>query len=193
MLPGVDKVVEMGVADPDRLGLTGHSFGGYNTIAMLTRTTRFQAAMMSAGIADPIGHYGEMANDGTAYGMFVIEHGQFLVYGTPWEKRSYYLEKSPSSISTGCRRRCSSPTAAPTMAWRRSWPTRYSWGCGALGIEVVYAKHEGESHHQAQRSFANQLDYWKRTIPSSTNTSRHRPRTSMSRTTKNSFAACSRS
>jgi dipeptidyl aminopeptidase/acylaminoacyl peptidase len=50
LLAGVDKVIEMGVANPDMLCLMGWSYGGYMTSFMVTRTGRFKAASMGAGL-----------------------------------------------------------------------------------------------------------------------------------------------
>jgi dipeptidyl aminopeptidase/acylaminoacyl peptidase len=50
LLAGVDKVIEMGVADPEKLCLMGWSYGGYMTSFMVTRTNRFKAASMGAGL-----------------------------------------------------------------------------------------------------------------------------------------------
>jgi dipeptidyl aminopeptidase/acylaminoacyl peptidase len=52
---GVDRVVAIGIADPARLGVWGHSFGGYTTLAVLTEDARFRAAAVSAGWADLLG------------------------------------------------------------------------------------------------------------------------------------------
>ena len=49
VLPGVDRVVEMGIADPERLGVMGHSFGGYCALALIAQTTRFKVAISSGG------------------------------------------------------------------------------------------------------------------------------------------------
>ncbi len=50
LMAGVDKAIEMGVADPDKLFLMGWSYGGYMTSFMVTRTHRFKAASMGAGL-----------------------------------------------------------------------------------------------------------------------------------------------
>jgi dipeptidyl aminopeptidase/acylaminoacyl peptidase len=50
LMAGVDHVIEMGVADPDRLLLMGWSYGGYMTSFAVTRTDRFKAASMGAGL-----------------------------------------------------------------------------------------------------------------------------------------------
>jgi dipeptidyl aminopeptidase/acylaminoacyl peptidase len=54
LLTGVDHVIEMGVAHPDSLALMGWSYGGYMTSFAVTRTDRFQAASMGAGLPNLI-------------------------------------------------------------------------------------------------------------------------------------------
>lgn len=53
VLPGVNRVVELGIADPDRLGIMGHSYGGYSTLALIVQSRIFKAAVDSAGVASP--------------------------------------------------------------------------------------------------------------------------------------------
>ncbi|MEU7477034.1 prolyl oligopeptidase family serine peptidase [Lentzea sp. NPDC042327] len=48
---GVDLLVERGIADPDRLGIAGWSHGGYLAAWATTRTDRFKAAFVGAGIS----------------------------------------------------------------------------------------------------------------------------------------------
>ncbi|MFQ5720369.1 MAG: S9 family peptidase [Acidobacteriota bacterium] len=54
LLAGVDLLIEQEVADPDRLFLMGWSYGGYMTSFAVTRTDRFKAASMGAGLPDLI-------------------------------------------------------------------------------------------------------------------------------------------
>ena len=49
VIAAVDHVIRMGVADPDRLGVHGYSYGGYMTNVIITRTPRFKAAASGAG------------------------------------------------------------------------------------------------------------------------------------------------
>jgi dipeptidyl aminopeptidase/acylaminoacyl peptidase len=49
---GVDHVIAMGVADPDRLAIMGWSYGGYMTSWTITQTQRFKAAAVGAGVTD---------------------------------------------------------------------------------------------------------------------------------------------
>jgi dipeptidyl aminopeptidase/acylaminoacyl peptidase len=52
LMAGVDAVIDMGVAHPDSLLLMGWSYGGYMTSFAVTRTDRFKAASMGAGLPD---------------------------------------------------------------------------------------------------------------------------------------------
>lgn len=54
LMAGVDRVIEMGVAHPDSLVLAGWSYGGYMTSFAVTRTDRFRAASMGAGLPNLI-------------------------------------------------------------------------------------------------------------------------------------------
>ena len=49
---GIELLVDQGVADPDRLGISGWSHGGFMAAWATTRTDRFQAALVGAGISD---------------------------------------------------------------------------------------------------------------------------------------------
>ena len=52
LMTGVDKVIEMGVADPERLGVMGWSYGGYMTSWIITQTKRFKAASAGAPVTN---------------------------------------------------------------------------------------------------------------------------------------------
>ncbi|UCE43101.1 MAG: S9 family peptidase [Candidatus Aminicenantes bacterium] len=57
---GVDKVIEMGVVDPERIGIIGHSMGGFNTSFVATHTNGiFAAAVAGAPITDLVSYYGD--------------------------------------------------------------------------------------------------------------------------------------
>ncbi|MCS6886199.1 MAG: S9 family peptidase [Acidobacteriota bacterium] len=58
ILDGVDYLIARGIADPDRLGIGGWSYGGYMTAWAVTQTNRFKAGMMGAGIANWISFMG---------------------------------------------------------------------------------------------------------------------------------------
>jgi dipeptidyl aminopeptidase/acylaminoacyl peptidase len=56
---GIDALVERGIADRDRLGLMGWSYGGFMTAWGITQTNRFKAASVGAGVTDAFSMYGQ--------------------------------------------------------------------------------------------------------------------------------------
>ncbi len=80
VLAGVDHVVALGVADPDRLGLGGHSYGGILTDQVIARDPRFKGAISSAGAANVFGMWG--------VDMYIREYE--LELGLPWRDRETF-------------------------------------------------------------------------------------------------------
>ncbi|HEV3469582.1 MAG TPA: S9 family peptidase [Pyrinomonadaceae bacterium] len=86
LMAGVDKVVEMGVADPGRLGVMGWSYGGYMTSWIITQTKRFKAASAGAPVTNL------MSFTGTAdIPAFIPDY----FGGQPWEVIDIYRKHSP--------------------------------------------------------------------------------------------------
>ena len=63
ILAGVDTVTAKLPVDPQRIGLTGWSYGGFMTMFAVTQTDRFRAAVAGAGIANWQSYYGENSID----------------------------------------------------------------------------------------------------------------------------------
>jgi dipeptidyl aminopeptidase/acylaminoacyl peptidase len=63
ILAGLDTVLRKYPVDPDRVGLTGWSYGGFMTMLAVTQTQRFKAAVAGAGISDWLSYYGENSID----------------------------------------------------------------------------------------------------------------------------------
>jgi dipeptidyl aminopeptidase/acylaminoacyl peptidase len=164
VLPGVNKVVEMGIADPDRLGVMGQSNGGYSTLALIVQTKRFKAAIDIDGMGDVLSDYGSMGKDGTAYGIGVLEHGQDAMGGTPWEFRERYIENSPFLYLD----RVETPLLIVHGEADTTVPPSQSdeifVGLRRLGKEVEYAKYEGEGHSPLYWTYAHQVDFVNRMI-----------------------------
>ena len=86
LMAGVDKVIEMGVADADRLGVMGWSYGGFMTSWIVTQTGRFKAASAGAPVTNL------MSFNGTSdIAAFIPDYfgGQF------WEIMDLYQKHSP--------------------------------------------------------------------------------------------------
>jgi dipeptidyl aminopeptidase/acylaminoacyl peptidase len=162
VLPGVNKAIEIGVADPERLGVMGQSLGGYGALSLIAQTTRFRAAIMRAGFGSLMGIYGEMGKNGSAHGIGVIEDGPLRMRGSPWEFRERYIENSPifylDKVQTPLLivHGTADTGAAPFLA------DEVFVGLRRLGKEALYAKYEGEGH--GFQRYANKVDYWYRAI-----------------------------
>lgn len=72
VLPAIEKLAAMGIADPARVGVMGQSYGGYTALGLATQTGRFKAVIAIAPLADLTAFYG--AFDITARGYPGIEH-----------------------------------------------------------------------------------------------------------------------
>ncbi len=84
VLAGVDDAVTKGVADPDRLGIGGWSYGGMLTNYTIASDKRFKAAVSGASIANVTAGYGT--------DMYILGYEREL--GTPWENPETYLKLS---------------------------------------------------------------------------------------------------
>ncbi len=59
IMAGVDEAIKSAPIDPDRIGITGWSYGGFMTMWGVTQTNRFRAAVAGAGLSDWLSYYGE--------------------------------------------------------------------------------------------------------------------------------------
>ena len=76
---GVDHVISMGVADPDRLGVGGWSYGGILTDYMIASDTRFKGATSGAGTAFTVAFYGT--------DQYIIQYDYEI--GPPWNPKAW--------------------------------------------------------------------------------------------------------
>jgi dipeptidyl aminopeptidase/acylaminoacyl peptidase len=92
-LAAVNKAVEMGVADPDRLGIQGTSYGGYATVLLITQTDRFKAAINNSGKVNMVSFYTQSPRLGVR-NTHAPEKSQDRIGGTLWEYPERYLAHS---------------------------------------------------------------------------------------------------
>jgi dipeptidyl aminopeptidase/acylaminoacyl peptidase len=88
-----NKLIDMGVADKDRLGVHGTSYGGYATVLLLTQTDRFKAAINISGKVDMVSFYTDSPRLGVR-NTHAPERSQDRIGGTLWEYPERYLEHS---------------------------------------------------------------------------------------------------
>lgn len=86
-MTGVDSLIARGLADPDRLGAFGWSYGGYMTFWILTQTDRFKAVSPGAGLTNIYSMYSQ--NDIQRYLRW------FYSDKAPWDAQELYWDRSP--------------------------------------------------------------------------------------------------
>jgi dipeptidyl aminopeptidase/acylaminoacyl peptidase len=93
VIAGADWLVARGIADPNRLGIGGWSYGGYMAAWAVTQTNRFKAAVSGAPVIDMASEFG--TEDGSAYDEWF--------YGTPYEKLDGFIKSSPITFVKNVR------------------------------------------------------------------------------------------
>jgi dipeptidyl aminopeptidase/acylaminoacyl peptidase len=86
VMSGIDALVSRGIADPNRLGVMGWSYGGYLTGSVISQTNRFKAASVGAPATDWITYYGQ--SDGAP------EVLRTYFGGSPWDVPENYNRHS---------------------------------------------------------------------------------------------------
>lgn len=96
LVDAVDHLIEIGLVDRDKVGVTGGSYGGYATAWLSTRySDRFAAGVMFVGISNKISKVGTTD----------IPNEEFLVHARkrPWENWQFFLERSPIYYAENAR------------------------------------------------------------------------------------------
>jgi dienelactone hydrolase len=91
----LDAALATGHVDPERMGLIGHSWGGYQAAYLPTRTNRFAASVAGAAITDFISFPGTVHWSGGLEEFGHWETGQARMARPPWEDLEGHLESSP--------------------------------------------------------------------------------------------------
>lgn len=166
VIPAIEKAVEVGVADPNRFGILGHSYGAYTTVSLLSQTRMLRAAVALAGAADLISFYGEFDPHnryatGISRGLLgpsLLEMSQFRMGAPPWESPDRYFRNSPITYLN----KIEAPLMLvagdldPAMAQAEEVFT----GLQRLGKPVTFVRYFGEDH--TLDSPANIRDLWTR-------------------------------
>jgi dipeptidyl aminopeptidase/acylaminoacyl peptidase len=154
----INKIIELGVADPDRLGIVGFSYGGYSTLAVITQTSRFKAAVDYAGDGDLISTYlGFDPIRGRSDGITFVEGA--AIGGPLWNHPLGYIENSPIMHLD----RVHTPVLIVHGDGDQNVPVMMGdqvfVGLRRLGREVEYRRYIVENHALLGRE--NRLDYWR--------------------------------
>ena len=160
VVPGVQKLIEMGVADPDRVGLCGHSWGGYETAYIITQTKIFAAAVSGAPVVNMTSAYSGIRWSSGLPRQFQYERTQSRIGGSLWEYPERYIENSPvfhlENVETPVLIMFGNRDGA--VPWYQG--IEYFLGMRRLGKQAVFLEYKDEDH--GLRRKPNQEDYHER-------------------------------
>ncbi len=167
VIAAVDKAIDLGIADPDRLAVAGHSYGGYSTYTLVTYTNRFKAAIAMDGDADLLTSYAKFDADQRYWdnaqerreGATWSETSQGRMGEPPWSALWRYLRNSPffylDRIETPLMIIQSDMDFVPVIHGEEMFSGLYR-----LGKTARFVRYWGEGHVPA--SPANIRDMWTR-------------------------------
>lgn len=95
VIPAVQSVVAKGFVDPKRIGIQGHSWGGYQITYLITHTDMFRAVEAGASVANMISAYGGIRWGTGMSRAFQYEKTQSRIGGPPWTSTLQFIENSP--------------------------------------------------------------------------------------------------
>jgi dipeptidyl aminopeptidase/acylaminoacyl peptidase len=158
--PAVAAVVAKGAVDPKRVGMIGHSWGGFDTAFMATHTTVFAAAVAGAPITDLVSNYGSHHFSSGIAETDHIETGQQRMQVPVYEDLEAYTRNSavfgvktmttPLLVEVG--------DADGTVFWHQG--VELYNAARRAKKDVVLLVYGGEDHGLRQK--ANQVDYHRR-------------------------------
>ena len=157
ILRGVDAAIATKKVDAERLGVIGHSFGGYTVNVLITQTTRFKAAVASASEGNLISGF----LTSTVSGRY--ESGQVGMGGSLWEFPQRYIDGSPVFHLD----RVETPLLLihgdqDFIRFERA--QEMFTGLAYLGKEVVLLKYKEADHWPGIWSNEKLADYWERVL-----------------------------
>ncbi|WP_171022261.1 alpha/beta hydrolase family protein [Thalassotalea litorea] len=157
ILPGIQKIIDMGIADKDAIGLHGHSWSGYQTLFAITETDMFAAAVSGAPVANMTSAYSGIRLGTGLARQFQYEKGQSRIGASLFERRDLYIENSPVFFAD----RINTPLLMQfgdiddAVPWQQG--VEMYLAMRRLGKEVILLQYEGEPHHL--KKYPNKVDY----------------------------------
>ena len=157
IVPGVQKLIDMGIADPQALGLHGHSWSGYQTAFMITQTNIFTAAIAGAPVSNMTSAYSGIRWGSGLARQFQYEKTQSRIGGSLWEYLERYIENSPVFFADRIQ--------TPMLIMFGDEDGAVPWYQGIelylamrrLEKDCIFLQYRGEPHHP--QKYANKLDY----------------------------------
>lgn len=157
VLPALKAAVASGVVDAGRVGLQGHSWGGYQTSFLITQTGAFRAAVAGAPLTDMVSMYSLIYKNTGGGNMAIFESSQGRFKGGYWDNWDAYVRNSPIAFARNVT------TPLVLLHNDRDGAVDFTQGVEyyntlrRLKKPVVMLEYVGENH--GLRKPANQHDY----------------------------------
>lgn len=157
IVPGVQSLIARGIADPRRQGISGQSWGGYQTAYIITQTNLFAAAVPNATVVNMFSAYGGIRwESGVERAIVNYERGQSRIGGSIWEYPERYEENSPlfrlDRVTTPVLFMANDNDGA--VPWYQG--IEFFIAMRRLGKEAYMVNYNGDAHNP--RKYANQKD-----------------------------------
>ncbi len=157
LVPGVQKLIDMGIADPQGIGLHGHSWGGYQTAFVITQTDIFSAAVAGAPVGNMTSAYSGIRWESGLARQMQYEKQQSRIGGSLWEYPERFIENSTVFFADRIQ--------TPLLIQFGDEDGAVPWYQGIelylamrrLGKDCIFLQYRGEPHHL--RKYPNKLDY----------------------------------
>ncbi len=154
------KVINEGYADPDHIGLQGHSWGGYQSSFIVTQTDMFACVVTGAPVTNLTSMYNILYKNSGTNNHGIFEKGQVRMGKGMFDDMENYIAQSPVHNAPGIN--------TPFMILHGTVDGAVDWNQGLefynaarrLGKEVILLSYPDENHHLANKY--NQIDFQKR-------------------------------
>jgi dipeptidyl aminopeptidase/acylaminoacyl peptidase len=157
LVPGIQKLVDMGVADPDAIGLHGHSWSGYQTAFVITQTDIFACAVAGAPVSNMTSAYSGIRWESGLARQMQYEQQQSRIGGSLWDYPERYIENSPvffaDRINTPLLIQFGDEDGA--VPWYQG--IELYLAMRRLEKDCVFLQYRKEPHHL--KKYPNKLDY----------------------------------
>jgi dipeptidyl aminopeptidase/acylaminoacyl peptidase len=156
----VRKVIELGYADPERIGAQGHSWGGYESSFIVTQTDLFAAVVTGAPLTNLESMHNILYKQSGGGNAPLIQWGQGRMGDVPWRDPELYASQSPvrfvENISTPFL--ILHGTADGAVDWNQG--LEFYVAARRAGNKVILLSYPDEPHHLAKKE--NQKDFQRR-------------------------------
>lgn len=154
---GCQYLIDEGIAHPDKIGLQGHSWSGYQAAFMITQTDMYAAAVVGAPVGNMTSAYSGIRIGSGLARQFQYEKYQSRIGGNLWDSLDNYINNSPIFHAPKAN--------TPMLIYHGDVDEAVPFSQGVelflafrrLNKEAILLEYDNEPHHP--RKYENKLDY----------------------------------